>query len=144
MSIGDRIKQWRGDKNLKQDQASSLLGIKFSTYQKYEMDISKPGADALESFANAGINVNWLLTGQGPMLLADLAAKSQAPEPSSPVNYELLQSLIEMLERILKERRLVLEPARKAAAIQIMYEYCMLDEKAASPATVEKFLKLVA
>lgn len=76
--------------------------------------------------------------------LAELYRVPKAPEPSSPVNYELLQSLIEMLERILKERRLVLEPARKAAAIQIMYEYCMLDEKAASPATVEKFLKLVA
>jgi len=69
MTIGGRIKKWRAEKNLKQDDASSLLGLKFSSYQKYEMDISKPGSDALEAFAKAGINIHWLLTGEGEMLL---------------------------------------------------------------------------
>ncbi len=73
MTIGARIKQWRAEKNLKQDAASSLLGISFSTYQKYEMDISKPGSDALEAFAKADVNINWLITGKGPMLLGGTA-----------------------------------------------------------------------
>lgn len=68
MTIGARIKEWRAHKNLKQDEACSLLGVPFSTYQKYEMDNRKPGAEALEAFARAGVNVNWLLTGEGKML----------------------------------------------------------------------------
>ncbi|UOA07815.1 LexA family transcriptional regulator [Methylobacter sp. S3L5C] len=69
MSIGERLKQWRAYKNLKQDDISALLGIPFSTYQKYEMGNRKPGADAMEVFSRAGINANWLLTGSGEMLL---------------------------------------------------------------------------
>lgn len=144
MNISDRLKEIRGKLNLTQPEAAMKFHMPLPSWKSYEKGPSEPGSGALRGLAEEGININWLLTGQGPMLLADLTPKSEAPEPSSPVNYELLQSLIEMLERILKERRLVLEPARKAAAIQIMYEYCMLDEKAASPATVEKFLKLVA
>lgn len=68
MSIGDRLKQWRANKYLKQDEASAQLGIPFSTYQKYEMDNRSPGADALEKIARVGININWLLTGEGDML----------------------------------------------------------------------------
>jgi len=69
MSIGDRLKQWRGAKNLKQDEASALLGIPFSTYQKYEMNNRSPGTDAMEKFAKAGINTNWLLTGEGEVMI---------------------------------------------------------------------------
>ncbi len=77
MSIGARLKQWRLYKHLKQDEASSLFGIPFSTYQKYEMDISKPGADAMEALYRAGINTNWLLTGEGEMLLNGSKAQEQ-------------------------------------------------------------------
>jgi transcriptional regulator with XRE-family HTH domain len=233
MTIGARLKEWRALKKLGQKEASSISGVSFSTYQNYEMDISPPGAKSLTGFIKAGINANWLMTGEGPMLLEDakqlppglrieidkvlaeggdpeaairqdaathkLCAEYQAaqallesivsevgvtlpkktfdsfktllwlsdgeentlakaaimelatyinkqtaPVPTSPIDYALLQNLIEMLEKALSKRRLVLEPARKAAAIQIMYEYCMLDETQATPATVERFLKLVA
>lgn len=78
------------------------------------------------------------------MLLADLAPNSAAPVPSSPIDYELLRSLVEGLETALTQRRLTLPPARKAAVIQLMYEYCTLEEQADAPATVARFLKLVA
>lgn len=78
------------------------------------------------------------------MLLADLAPKTEAPVPSSPVDYELLRSLLEGLETALTQHRLTLEPARKAAALQLMYEYCVLEEEADATSTVARFLKLVA
>lgn len=80
MSIGARLKQWREYKNLKQDEASSLLRVPFSTFQKYEMDIRKPGAEAIEAFVDAGINANWLLKGEGDMLLN--GDKAQHPQRS--------------------------------------------------------------
>lgn len=69
MSIGSRLKQWRTEKQLKQGEAGNLLGMHPGTYQKYELDTQKPGADAIEAFINAGINANWLLKGEGDMLL---------------------------------------------------------------------------
>lgn len=98
----------------------------------------------MKGLHDGGINVNWLLSGEGPMLLSELtqAAPDAAPVPNSPIDYKLLQELIESVETALDEKNLMLAPARKAAVIQLMYEYCKLEDDV--PATVEKFLKLVA
>jgi hypothetical protein len=143
------------------------IDMPLPSLRDYELGKTIPGGEALLAFTRTGINAHWLLTGEGAMFFKESEPENpedypveyqkhmgglpplhsqpkQSPVDDSPIDYELLQSLIEMLERILSERRLSLEPARKAAAIQIMYEYCMLDESAATPATVEKFLKLVA
>lgn len=220
---------------MSQEDAALLFGVSYGVYQKYESDRTIPGGDAVKGFIEAGINANWLMTGEGPMLLEDAkqlppelqagidfalsfagdeeakrrlqarqeeqSAKSRqieadlqaieieeglqlpqltrmnfwslmamdqaytpvirlavkelaefirqieaksAPIPTSPVNYKLLQDLIESLETALDERNLELTPARKAAVIQLMYEYCKLEDDVSAPATVERFLKLVA
>ena len=48
----------------------------------------------MEVFVRAGINANWLLTGEGPMLLADLAPK---PAPAPRINVAALSAIIEGL-----------------------------------------------
>ncbi len=75
--------------------------------------------------------------------IRQIEAKS-APIPTSPVDYKLLQDLIESLESELDKRNLELTPARKAAVIQLMYEYCKLEDDVSAPAMVDRFLKLVA
>jgi transcriptional regulator with XRE-family HTH domain len=72
MGISDRLKAARGALGLKQDELSAQSGVSYSAYQKYEIGRSAPGADAIEGFVRAGINANWLLTGEGPMLVADI------------------------------------------------------------------------
>jgi transcriptional regulator with XRE-family HTH domain len=48
-------------------------GIKRTTIQEYLAGKSKPSADALERIARAGVNVDWLLTGEvRPSILAAL------------------------------------------------------------------------
>ena len=81
MSIGSRLKEWRTFINLKQDEAGAKLGIPFSTLKKYEMNSRKPGAEAIEALVKEGVNANWILTGTGPMLIADYSAE-QSPMPS--------------------------------------------------------------
>ena len=84
MSIGARLKEWRTLNNLKQDEASDKLGIPFSTLKKYEMNSRKPGAEAIEVLVKEGVNANWILTGIGPMLIADYStAKSPAPDKAT-------------------------------------------------------------
>ena len=81
MSIGERLKEWRAYKQLKQRDVGTLLGIHHGNYQKYELNISKPGAEAIEALVKEGVNANWILTGTGPMLIADYSAE-QSPMPS--------------------------------------------------------------
>lgn len=52
-------------------------GHKLRTYQKNEAGSNEAGIELTESFARAGVNVNWLLTGDGDMLLADAARQLQ-------------------------------------------------------------------
>lgn len=55
------------------------------TYQDYERGLRAPGADAIECFVRAGINANWLLTGEGEMRLSSYSAPvSEAPRVEEP------------------------------------------------------------
>lgn len=73
--ISARLRVARTSFNLNQKDFASKSGVGFSTYQKYEMGMSVPGGEAIEGFVRLGINANWILTGEGEMLLADQRAK---------------------------------------------------------------------
>lgn len=70
--ISARLKIARTALALNQREFASKSGVGFSTYQKYELGMSVPGGDAIEGFVRLGFNANWLLTGEGPMLLSEL------------------------------------------------------------------------
>lgn len=139
-SIGARLKVWREAANLKQGEAANVLDLSGSTYQNYERDVRAPNTEGLEAFVRAGINANWLLTGEGPMLLSELQG---TPVPASALNAQTLTYVIVEIERVLQARRLTLAPDKKAALIQIIYDYCV-DTGKQEAGTVERFLKLVA
>ncbi|MGZ8944334.1 MAG: helix-turn-helix domain-containing protein [Methylococcaceae bacterium] len=135
MTIGSRLKQWRIFNKLNQDEASTKLNIPFSTFKKYEMDTRNPGAEAMEAFVNAGINANWLLTGTGPMLVADYsvttapAAASELTEPMQILDTNRLQLAIETIEEALTKHRRGLRPAKKAEAIKLAYQIYEEEDK---------------
>ncbi len=90
MNIPERIKSARAALTLKQEEVVSISGIPLSTYRKYEGGTSEPGAQAIAGLVRAGINANWLLTGEGPMLLKDLTP----PVPSAPpINVPALKAI---------------------------------------------------
>lgn len=94
-AFGARLKQWRETCGIKQAEAPSKYGVPASSYQKYELGLSAPGAEAIEAFVRAGINANWLLTGEGPMLLADLTPKPSVPRINVPALSAIIRGLIE-------------------------------------------------
>ena len=100
-TIGSRLKVWRDSLHLKQTDAAGHLGLPPNTYQNYERDVRAPNTEGWEAFAKAGINTNWLLTGQGPMLLTELAPKLAVREPAADfrvapaINIEALAAIIE-------------------------------------------------
>lgn len=71
--IGDRLKAWRLTQKHTQTGAAELLGMPMRTYQNYENNVRPPNTKAWEAFHRAGINTNWLLSGEGEMLVADMA-----------------------------------------------------------------------
>lgn len=68
-AISQRLRLARVGLGFGQAEAASKFGIPISTYRKYESGPSEPGADAVAGISRAGINANWLLTGEGQMLL---------------------------------------------------------------------------
>lgn len=46
---------------------ASLIGKHVGMLQKWELGTAVPGGDALAGFASTGVNLHWLLTGEGEM-----------------------------------------------------------------------------
>lgn len=72
MEIAERLKAARAALGLKQTEMAAQSGVSPRGYQGYEDGRSVPGGEAITGFVRLGINANWLLTGEEPMLLADL------------------------------------------------------------------------
>jgi len=70
-TIGSRIKAWRHSLGLTQAQFAERIGVHIGVLKKYEQGLNIPGGDALSAIAKTGVNMNWLLTGEGEMLPRD-------------------------------------------------------------------------
>jgi transcriptional regulator with XRE-family HTH domain len=141
MKTSERLHELRLKLNLTQPQIAEKFHISLPSWKSMEKGPSEPSAPALRCLYDGGVNIIWILTGDGEMLLADQANSQIAP---SPIDKELLLYVIEGVETHLSQNKLTLKPDRKALLIQLIYEYCSLDTEAKKPATVERFLKLVA
>lgn len=93
-SIGARLKAWRDSFGWNQAEAASRLQLSASTYQNYERDVRAPNTEGWEAFYRVGINANWLLSGEGPMLLEDLQPKVEA-SPKLKINSEALAAIMD-------------------------------------------------
>lgn len=77
---------------LTQDGLAQAVGGSKRGIQNNEALKSVPGGEVICGLVSLGINANWLLTGEGPMLLADLAPK---PAPAQKINAEALAIMLE-------------------------------------------------
>jgi phage repressor protein C with HTH and peptisase S24 domain len=50
---------------------AELINISYKGWQGYESGDNVPGGNVLQSIARLGFNINWLLTGEGPMYESD-------------------------------------------------------------------------
>lgn len=138
-TLNERLKAWRAIQKLTQGQAASLFGIPTSSFVKYETGRSAPGADVMEAFARAGINVNWLLTGEGPMRLADLADATRGPDT---LDRERMSLAIETITRGLQKANAKVAPEKIGSLLLAVYDY--LEEEGATETTVANIIRLAA
>jgi len=77
MGIGDRLKQARETLGLKQTEIAKALGVQSNFLSNIERGAKKPTKELIELFSSRyKINANWLLTGEGDMVIENTAAKT--------------------------------------------------------------------
>lgn len=88
--VGVRLRAFRESLGLSQPAFANAVGGTKPGIQDNEAGKSIPGGRLLQGMIAAGINTNWLLTGEGPMLLAELQPKRQ----SVPINVKALAAIL--------------------------------------------------
>lgn len=150
-ALAERLVLARNALKLTQDALSGQSGIPLSTLKKYEGSHREPGADALSKLVKSGMNVNWLLTGDGDMKLETVpagAAENRArnyAEARPAVNSVLLQEVIDFFYGWLAARNGEVKIARSAhgAILAVMYRAAE-QSGSVKPAEMEQILRLAA
>lgn len=106
MSIGKRLRQWREYLGLTQSQFAERAGLSKATLVGYEIGQRKPGAEALSLIARTGVNLTWLLSGEGEMTFIPHGAQETLNKqdltsviPANHPRRERWMKLIELVEQ---------------------------------------------
>lgn len=138
--LGERMKASREALGLTQTAFHEQFGYgSVRSYQKNEAGSNEAGIGLAGSFIKAGINANWLLTGEGPMLLADLYA---APQQAGALDEHRLRLALEAVEEGLVATRRTMEPNKKAELVMAVYD--LLEEPSVTKERVLRLVKLAA
>lgn len=111
-----RLVASRKELGLTQDAFCAKIGMPLSTLKKYEGSHREPGSDALVMIAKAGINVHWLLTGVGAMLVSEASEAAPAPAPQvvTKINVDALIAAFVGMTQAAPPGQTATQTARKA------------------------------
>lgn len=71
--IGRRIREVRNKLDLSQAELAKILGVSQRTVSHWETQRNEPPLDVLRTMCSKlGVNLNWLLTGEGEMFLNEI------------------------------------------------------------------------
>ena len=152
-TLGERLRTIR-DVVLKEARGvtAEKLGVSLVTLQNYENGTRDPSATFVVSFAElAGVSLNWLLLGQGPMLKNDVASlvsgQSEAEGTSTAEGIEWQAAMAGLCARALDEwlieQRRTMPPQIKQETIKVLYKY-LKDRKNVDMAEVSSLLRALA
>ncbi len=107
-TFGDRVAGAREDAGMSQAELAKRLGVKKSTLNAWEQDLSEPRANKLQMMAGMlNVSIMWLLTGEGDGTSAP-DDETAAEEPSVDLGYALRE-----LQDIRAEMRATAERAAR-------------------------------
>lgn len=92
---------------------ADVSGVHIGVLKKYERGVNVPGGEALAAFSSTGININWLLTGEGDMA-ARTSQQSESDIPNDLQEFEI--NFGELFETLLT----IDEPRRKQAITEMV------------------------
>lgn len=99
MSLADRLKQARTDKNLSQQKLSDLANVHYTNVGRYERGDAKPSADVLNRLANAlEVSPDFLMNGT-----LDDKANSSLTDQELLVQFKKIEQMPENRKKLLIE-----------------------------------------
>jgi transcriptional regulator with XRE-family HTH domain len=117
MNLADRLKRARESLGYTQKKIASFVSVSVQMWRAYEAGSSVPGGNVFEGLARLGLNVNWLLTGEGDMKRGEDRAYN-----SSVLNKELLLRVIEALLSLPNKDKTPEEPKQTAQNLIFFYD----------------------
>lgn len=141
--IGVRMKAAREALGLTQEGLAKAVGGSKRGIQENEARNRVPGGEVVAGMVELGINANWLLTGEGPMRLADLnTPPAQSQSMSFAFDQDRLEKSLEAVEAGLAAADSTMPPAKKAAVVMAVYD--LLQEPSVTRERILKLIKFAA
>lgn len=102
--VAQRLREWRKKLALTQMALAERLNIDIGVLRKYENGINVPGGRVLASLGETGVNLNWLLTGDGQMDATQIP-KADFQWSDNPELARRLAAIAGLLDGIDEEKR---------------------------------------
>lgn len=136
----DKIKAEFGFK--KDRDFDRALGLKNKLYRWRKGDVKGVTLETLllirEKFKKT---LDWLLFGEEPILaLAEFTPESYDARPLAPIEADLLNEAMAMVEEVLKEEKQKLQPEQKARLLTRIYNDCAEDRIKPDSIMVKRYL----
>ena len=130
----DRMKEERVRLGLKQASAAELCGVSREIWGRYERGAAVPGGEVLFSFAQAGADIQFVLTGH-----RSSQQSNRGPEQIDVRRLERITEMLESAARLAGKRW----PATKLAAVAAEVYNVLGGDRTLDEPQVERVLKLV-
>lgn len=98
VAIGGRMRAWRRSMRWSQQELADRMSVNKATLRRYELGLNSPNTTHLALLYHHGVNMNWLLTGEGSML-----REAPVSLPSDNPVEKRINKLAEAM-RVLRER----------------------------------------
>jgi hypothetical protein len=119
-----------------------LIHVSYKGWQGYESGDNVPGGKVLQSLAGLGFNINWLLTGEGPMRAGEGMLAEPASTSAPFANVDLITEIVEAVETLFQEHGLSLPPKKKGEHIGLLYEE-VLEDRSKRSSLASRALRLI-
>lgn len=131
-AIGRRLREARTALHMTQNEFCAAVGMPLPTLRDQELCKRIPGGESMLGFTRAGINANWLLTGEGDMFLGKAPEATQLEVTEQRYSYNaqpvvdpvLLQQVIDFFYQWLQENRdqVRIDRSRHGTIISVLYK----------------------
>lgn len=120
------------------DELARKAEIPRSTLETYLTGKADPKAERLAAICYAtGVSGHWLLTGNGQMMLSDVAT------PGMTGDLSLFAEAMEIIDLYLLKTKKTMTPANKRKAVEALYKLS-IEKNRIDPAVIEMFMQLAA
>lgn len=164
-AVAERLRQARHSMGLTQKEAAERANqMPLPSYKGCEAAKKIPGGEAIQGLMKLGISANWLLSGEGPMLLVNTQAQTISPReaalidtarfglaqpdasalPASALDPARLRLAIETVEEGLAATQRTMTPEKKAELVTAVYDLFADDTSAQAKGKVLRLVKLAA